>query len=96
MNGLRWRWRLTVTVGILSFVGSGFCSAEDELPRLNVTIQRVASQQKYDLGRATIGELAYIDRKYAFRKLPKSLLGQVVVRTSMDDDYAEAPDHLVL
>ena len=96
MNSLRWRWCLAVTAGFVSFVGDGFCPAEDELPRLNVTIQRVASQRKYDLGKAAIGELAYIDRKLAFRKLPKSLLGQVVVRTSMDDDYAEAPDHLVL
>ena len=61
-----------------------------------VSILSVSSGRKYELGRATLGGYAYIDRKYEFYKLPDRLVGQRIVRTSMDDDYVTAVEHLKL
>ena len=61
-----------------------------------VKIEKVASGKKYSVGRAKVGEKPYVDRQYQLRQLPPALDGQVLVLTSMDDDYAAAPDQLQL
>ncbi|MDB5339761.1 MAG: hypothetical protein JWN70_5380 [Planctomycetaceae bacterium] len=61
-----------------------------------ISIIKVASDRAYTIGVAKVGEKPYIDRQYQIRKLPESLDKQVLIRTSMDDDYAAAADHLQL
>ncbi len=70
-------------------------SAEPE-PSFAVTIERVSSGRPYTLGVARLDERPYIDRAFAFRKLPRTLVDQLVVQTSMDDDFVDAADHLQL
>lgn len=62
----------------------------------SVEIVSVSSGRRYSIGTAEIGKPAYVDRRYAIRVLPKSLVGSVLVLSSMDDDYAAADDHLQL
>ncbi len=62
----------------------------------DVVIEQVSSGRKYLVGKAAIGGFPYIDRKYAFKTLPKTLDGQLLIQTSMDDDYVNAAEHLKL
>lgn len=79
-----------------AIVSVGLAQADPSItvPSLDVRINGVSSGREYELGRAMVGEFPYIDRSYAFRQLPPALDGRIVIRPSMDDDYASSPQHL--
>ena len=84
---------IAVWVGVLLTTAS---QGDEKKDPFQVSILNVSSERKYDLGLASLGSCAYVDRKYEFRQLPDRLVNQICVRTSMDDDYATAVDHLKL
>lgn len=93
-------FRIRVVVGLAMLVWAYPVSAApepDSQPAGEaISIIKVASGRSYSLHVARVGEKPYVDRQYQIRKLPASLDKQILVCTSMDDDYSSAADHLQL
>ena len=89
-----------LVVVFVAFAGGGSSGpvlADDFPPGVRqLSIQRVSSDRKYELGIAGLRVEPYIDRKYTIRRLPDRLIAAQMVRTSMDDDYVTTDDHLRL
>jgi len=61
-----------------------------------VAVEKVASGRKYMLAQAARGAKVFIDRGYSISAISESLVGSILVRTSNEDDYSAAAEHLVL
>jgi MYXO-CTERM domain-containing protein len=61
---------------------------------LIASIDHVSTGRPYQIGVASQGAKVYTDRDYAIQSLPAALAGLELIRTSNEDDYVSAPDHL--
>ena len=84
-------WLLALLVAVL--VETASTRAEDAL---GLAVARSSSGRDSTVGSAIDGERPYTDRDYRLKKLPDRWHKARLVRTSMDDDYAAAPRHLVV
>jgi hypothetical protein len=61
---------------------------------LIASIDHVSSGRAYQIGTAKVGERIYVDRDYTIQTLPAALAGLEMIRTSNEDDFVAAADHL--
>lgn len=71
-------------------------SHADDDSRLTAMIEHVSSRRTYEVGTVADGEKSYVDRQYAYRKVPDDFIGKIALRTSNEDDYIRTTDHLKL
>lgn len=95
-SSIRW---ILIAAGLISFMPVAFSRAADgTIPPaspLKLAIEQVSSQRRYVVGKAEMDGQLYIDRNFALRMISDGLSGQIMIQTSNEDDYIEAPDHLI-